>query len=231
MQKHNRSLAKVIQLLSDLVVFNNLSFDQFLKRLIKITAEIISVDSCLIYLYDKERKQLILVGSKKPHPKDIGHIILEKGEGITGWAAEHKKAVVLPSHAYLDLRFKAFKELPEDKYESFLSVPITNQDGVVGVINLQNRQPYSFSKLETNTIESLVKIISSAFAKVALDRKINHLENKLEERKIIEKAKGVIMKQKNLTEQEAYSYLRKEAMAKRKSMKEIADAILIVFGN
>lgn len=203
MQGKFRPLSKVINLLSDLVVFNHLTFDQFLKRLIKIITEIISVDSCLIYFYDREKKELILVGSKKPHSQDIGHIVLKRGEGITGWAAEHKQAVVLKKQAYLDRRFKAFKELPEDKYESFLSVPIIDQSGVVGVINLQNKNSYDFSKIELEPIESLVKIVSSAFVKVALDRKVNHLEGKLEERKIIEKAKGVLMKRKNLTEVEA----------------------------
>lgn len=229
MQGQYKSLAKVINLLSELVVFNNVNFDQFLKSLIKIITEIVSVDSCLIYFYDREKNQLILIGSKKPHLKDIGHIILKQGEGITGWAAQHKKAVVLESQAYLDPRFKAFKQLPEDKYESFLSVPIIDQSGVVGVINLQNKAPLNFLKVEIETIESLVKIIASAFTKVALDRKVNNLERKLEERKIIEKAKGVLMKQKNMTEEEAYSYIRKEAMIKRKSMKEIAVAILLVF--
>lgn len=229
MPNFDRSLAKVINLLADLAVFDHLDFDQFLKGLIKIILEIVSVDSCLLYFYDREKKQLILVGSKKPHTQNIGNIILKKGEGVTGWAVEHKQAVVLKKQAYLDPRFKAFKELPEDKYESFLTVPIIDRSGVVGVINLQNKEPYEFSKVEIDTIESLVKIVSSAFIKVVLDRKVNNLEGKLEERKTVEKAKGILMKQKNMTEQEAYSYIRKEAMTKRKRMKEIALAILLVF--
>lgn len=229
MSEHNDSLSRVINLLSDLVVFNHLDFDQFLKKLIKIIAEIIPVDSCLIYFYDRDKKQLILIGSKKPHNLEIGHIILQKGEGITGWVAEHKQTVVLEKQAYLDPRFKLFKELPEDKYESFLSVPIIDQTGVVGVINLQNRKPMSFTKMQIETIESLVKIISSAFIKVALERKVIHLTDKLEERKVVEKAKGILMKEKKLSEEESYSFIRKEAMSKRKSMKEIADAILLVF--
>ena len=223
------TLSKVINLLSELVVFNHYNFDQFLKKLIKVITEIISVDSCLIYFYDRDKKQLILIGSKKPHEQEIGHIILKKGEGITGWAAEHKITVVLEKQAYLDPRFKFFKELPEDKYESFMSVPIIDQSGTVGVINLQNKKTFKFSKLQIETIESLVKIISSAFVKIALDRKVSLLSDKLEERKIIEKAKGILMKEKNMSEDESYSYIRKEAMEKRKTMKEIADAILLVY--
>lgn len=227
--KSSGSLARVITLLSDVVVFSHINFDQFLKKLIKIITEIIPIDSCLIYFYDRDKKQFILIGSKKPHKEEIGHLIIKKGEGVTGWAAEHKRTVVLEKQAYLDPRFKSFKQLPEDKYESFLSVPIIDQSGSVGVINLQNKHPFKFSRLQIETIESLVKIISSAFVKVALERKVNHLSDKLEERKIVEKAKGILMKAKNISEEESYSFIRKEAMQKRKSMKEIADAILLIF--
>lgn len=78
--------------------------------------------------------------------------------------------------------------MPEDLYESFLSVPIPDRSGVVGVINFQNKLEYKFSQKQIKIIESIVKIISSAFVKIALTRQIYLLENKLEERKIVEKA-------------------------------------------
>lgn len=226
---HTTSWMDVINILSDIVVFNHFSFDEFLKKLIKIVMEVIQVDSCLIYFYDREKKQLILVGSKKPHKDALGKVVLQKGEGITGWVAENKKTVAIEKEAYKDPRFKFFKELPEDKYESFLSVPIVDENGVVGVINLQNKKPYVFSKEETKTLESVVKIISSAFKKIILERKVVDLENKLEERKVVEKAKGILMKVKHMNEEQAYAYMRKEAMDKRKSIREIADVILILW--
>lgn len=227
--KLDDSLFKVIDHLCELVVFDNGNFDKFLQELIKTIRNIIPVDSCLIYFHDPHLKQLFLIGSKKPHTEEIGKVVLKDGEGITGWVAEHKKTVALEKEAYKDKRFKFFKELPEDKYESFLSVPIFNKDGIVGVINFQNKSPFKFSQKQIKTIESIVKIISSAFAKTALTRQIYLLENKLEERKIIEKAKGILMKERKLSEQEAYEYLRKEAMIKRKSMKEISQAVILVY--
>lgn len=226
---NNTSLLKVIRLLSDLVVFNHYGFDEFLKKLIKVIIEIIPADSCLIYLYDREKRELILIGSKKPHREEIGKITLKSGEGITGWVAERKKTVAIEKEAYKDARFRFFRELPEDRYESFLSVPILDNDGVVGVINVQNRLPYTFTKNQIKTIESLVNIIASAFANVVLERKVNHLEHKLEERKLIEKAKGTLMKIRGMSEDEAYRFIRRESMDKRKSMKEITEAILLVW--
>lgn len=223
------SWPEVVDLLSELIVFNQYDFNHFLQKFIKIISNIISIDSCLIYFYDKDKKQLILIASKKPHKDQIGKISMEVGEGITGWVAQHKQTVAIEKEAYKDTRFKPFKELPEDKYESFLSVPITNKTGIIGVINLQNRTPATFSDDTIKIVESLVKIIASGFAKVVLERKVSTLENQLEERKVIEKAKGIIMKQKAVSENEAYQFLRHEAMKKRKSLREIADAVILIF--
>lgn len=224
----NQSLLKVINLLAELVIFDSYEFNQFLKKLIKVITEVIPVDSYFIYFYDREKKILILVGSKKPHTEELGKIVLRKGEGITGWVAEHQQTVALEKQAYKDPRFKFFKQLPEDSYESFLSVPIIDKSGVVGVVNLQNEKSMGFSKQQISIIESLVKIISSAFVKVMLERKVGELKDQLEERKIVEKAKGILMKVKNLDESEAYKFLRDESMIKRKPMKEVAEAVLMV---
>lgn len=222
------SLTEIINLLSEIIVFNQLDFNQFLKRLIRIIVKIVPADACLIYFHDQHTKKLILVGSKKPH-EAMDNISMKEGEGITGWVAQHQKTVAIEKKAYLDERFKPFKELPEDKFESFLSVPILNETGTIGVLNIQNKEPYIFTKQQIKTIESLVKIIASAFAKTVWERKINKLETQLEERKVIEKAKGILMREKNISEQDAFAFMRKESMNKRKSMKEIADAIILIW--
>src|SRR6266516_5457202 len=114
----------VINLLSELVVFNQYNFQEFLQKCITLVSNIFPTDSCLIYFYDRGKKQYILIASKKPHADSIGHIALSSGEGITGWVAEHKKTVAIEREAYKDPRFKTFAQLPEDTFESFLSVPI-----------------------------------------------------------------------------------------------------------
>lgn len=223
------SWVQIVNLLSQLVVFESYDFREFLKKLIILLTKLISVDSCLIYFYDKHTKELILVGSKKSHTDLMGKITMKKGEGITGWVVAHKKTVRLTKKAYEDERFKTFENLPEDTYEAFLSVPILDKEGVVGVINLQNKKPYAFSSEQVKTVEAIVKIVASAFEKIVLDRKVDDLEQKLEERKAVERAKGVLMKKNKMTEREAYQMMQREAMKKRKTMKEIAEAVLLIY--
>ncbi len=223
------SVSKTLTLLTDLIIDEQDDFDKFLRTLNTIITKIVPVTSCFIYLHDQEKKELILVGSKKQGYNKIGKIILKEGEGITGWVAVHKEPVVIKKKAYKDVRFKFFKDLPEDRYESFLSIPIVNGSGTIGVINLQNRTPYNFSKAQITTTISLMKVIAAAFKKITMRRTISKLQQKLEERKIVEKAKGLLMKAKNINEQDAYTLLRRESMNKRKSLKEIAEAVLLVY--
>jgi len=61
----------------------------------------------------------------------------------------------------------------------------------------------------------------------ALEREVGDLKEALESRKIIERAKGVLMEVHGLREAEAFHRIRKTSMDARKSMREVAEAILL----
>ncbi len=63
-----------------------------------------------------------------------------------------------------------------------------------------------------------------------LKEQVKDLQETIESRKVIEKAKGVLMKAHGLSEPEAFRRMQKLAMDKRKSMKQIAEAILLTEG-
>jgi len=62
---------------------------------------------------------------------------------------------------------------------------------------------------------------------VELENEVSDLENKLETRKAVDRAKGILMDQYGLKEQEAFRRIQVQSMNTRKSMREIADAIII----
>lgn len=223
------SLTQIIDLLADLTVFETISFDEFINKLIEVVETIISTDSCFIYFLDQKSGRLVLIGSKKDKQKLLGKISLGLEQGITGWVATNQQTVALSKQAYQDKRFILVDELPEDKYEAFLSVPIIHKRGVVGVINLQNNAQKTFRKKDIHIIETVCKIIATAFEKVLLAEKLIEMEEKFESRKVIDKAKGILMQKQKLSEEEAYQMLRTQAMKQRKSMRQIAEAVILVF--
>ncbi|MBI2611159.1 GAF and ANTAR domain-containing protein [Candidatus Gottesmanbacteria bacterium] len=152
---------------------------------------------------------------------------MKMGEGITGWVAKEKKPVAILEGASLDPRFKYFRSLPEDKFEAFLSVPIINKVGVVGVINVQHKKRHPHSQMEINLLSAIGKLVGGAVENALLVEESMALREALEMRKLIEKAKGILMKRKNISEQEAYREIQKESMDSRKSLKEVAEAVIL----
>jgi uroporphyrinogen-III synthase len=174
-----------------------------------------------------ENDELVLRASKNPHPEAVGRLKLKMGEGITGWVAEHRQPVSLAENAYADRRFQLFNELPEDHFQAFLSVPVLSRGRLVAVINMQNRPPYRYSEREIRLL-SMIGFLAGAEIELArLEVENSHLSKKLESRKLIERAKGVIQRELKINEEEAYLTLQKESRQRGKSMKAIAEAILL----
>src|SRR6202167_6752432 len=121
-------------------------FHEVLARLVEFASALVKCDSCLIYVLEDD--ELVLRASKNPHPEVVDRLKLKVGEGITGWVAAHKEPVAVAMNAAEDPRFKVFNDLPEDHFESFLSVPLVSRGRVVGVVNLQSKKPHHYSQRE-----------------------------------------------------------------------------------
>src|SRR6266516_3184232 len=95
---------------------------EVLSDVVDFASSVATCDSCLIYLVEGE--ELVLRASKNLHPDAVDRVKLKIGQGITGWVAEHRQPVSVWEKAFSDPRFKRFHQLPEDRYEAFLSVPV-----------------------------------------------------------------------------------------------------------
>ena len=198
---------------------------EVLEEIVEFVSNLVSCDSCFIYV--KEGDDLVLRASKNAHPEELDRLKIRLGQGITGWVAENAQPVVLTSRAGMDPRFRKFAELPEDSYEAFLSIPVSSRQRIVGVINVQHREPYSFTAREVKIISILGHLVGAAIEMARLDEEVTQLNDKLAARKLIERAKGVVQRELAVTEEEAYTVIQKQARQRRKSMKEISEAILL----
>ena len=198
---------------------------EVLQDVVEFVASVVKSDSCMIYVLEGE--ELILRASKNPHPEVVGRLKMKLGQGITGWVAEHREPVVIAEDAYQDPRFKLFNELPEDRFEAFLSVPVASGGRLVGVINLQNRAPHFYGKREVGLIATLGFLVGAEIERARLASENSHLSERLESRKIVERAKGILQRELKLSEEESYLTLQRESRQRRRPMKEIAEAIIL----
>lgn len=149
-------------------ISSTLDLEAVLKHIVEVVVEVTKADACLLYLLSDSREELILRASKNPHPKLIGRITIGLGEGITGWVARERTRVVIPSNANDDPRFKFFHNLPEDRYQAFVSVPIMAKKEVVGVINVQHKRPRRYRPDELALLTTIANQVGGAIENARL---------------------------------------------------------------
>jgi uroporphyrinogen-III synthase len=198
---------------------------EVLGKVVEFAASVVNCDSC--FLYALEGDELVLRASKNAHSDVVDRLKLRLGQGITGWVAEHRLPVSVGTNASQDPRFQLFKDLPEDRFEAFLSVPVLCRGRVVGVINLQNRAPHEYTEREIRLISTIGFLVGAEIEMARLESENLHLSEKLETRKLVERAKGILQRELKITEEESYLTIQRQSRQRRKSMKEIAEAIVL----
>lgn len=198
---------------------------EVLARVVDFVSVMVKCDSCFVYVLEGD--ELVLRASKNPHPEVVDRLKLRVGQGITGWVAEHHQPVAVARKASQDPRFQFFNELPEDQYEAFLSVPVLCRGRVVGVINLQHRLPHTHTRREIKLISTICFLVGAEIEMARLESENSRLSDQLQTRKLVERAKGILQRELGVSEEEAYLTLQRQSRQRRKSMKEVAEAIIL----
>jgi uroporphyrinogen-III synthase len=196
-----------------------------LARVVEFVSAVVMCDSCFIYVL--EDGDLTLRASKNPHAEVVDRLKLRIGQGITGWVAENKKPVVLSSNAFQDHRFQSFTELPEDRYEAFLSVPVLCRDKLVGVINVQHREPHVHAKGEVQLISTIGFLVGPEIELARMEAEKLKFADLSGARKLVEQAAQILQQQLRIDEDEANLAMQKQSRQSGKSMREVASAVLL----
>ena len=162
------------------IVSSDMSLQKMLNELIGLVVGVTNCDACLVYLLDSSTAEIVLCASQLPHAGEIGNIRMKIGEGVTGWVAKHQSVVALSSRASKDPRFKSFSALPEDTYESFLSVPLINAGQLIGVINVHHRDPREHTPEEVAILTYIAEQMAGAISKAQLSDRSQAAVKKVE---------------------------------------------------
>ena len=201
------------------------SFHVVLNRIVDFVSTLIPCDSCFIYVLEGDK--LVLRASKNPHADLVDHLGIRIGQGITGWVAQHREPVAIASNAVNDPRFQVFRNLPEDHFEAILCVPVLCASKIVGVITLQHRSPYEHKQEETRLLSMIGFLVGAEIERARLEDANVELSDRLETRIALDRAKGILQRDLSITENEAYRMMQRESRQRRRSMREIAEAILL----
>lgn len=139
----------------------------FLDRSVEMVARHLDADASSIYLYDQKSSDLILFATLGLNPKAVGTVRMKIGEGLVGTTIE-KRRPVFEGRASANPRFKYFKEADEDRFESFMAVPIQRGEEKIGVLVVQHEQENFFLKSDLNALRAAASQLAGSIESARL---------------------------------------------------------------
>ncbi|MGK2907853.1 MAG: phosphoenolpyruvate--protein phosphotransferase [Desulfuromonadales bacterium] len=142
------------------LILQSHDLDETLRNIVNLVARRMHTDVCSIYLLDADNETLRLQASKGLSRKAVGKVTLRIGEGLTGMAAQKRHAIAIeepqehPSYRY-------FKETGEERFHSFLGIPLFDRNNPLGVIVLQTKDSRQFNKEEISALSTIAYQITS----------------------------------------------------------------------
>jgi response regulator NasT len=170
---------------------------------------------------------------------DLKEMLSVLGYQVVGEAGDGKQAVNLarelkPDLVIMDIKMPemdgitAAKILTEERIAPVLLLTAYSQQELVAGAREAGVIGYIVKPFRQDELQPAIEVALSRFREFCdLEKEIGDLRETLEARKVIERAKGVLMDQYGLKEADAFRRIQKLSMDTRKSMKEIAEAILL----
>lgn len=189
---------------------------------------------------DKVKTKVLIADDEALIREDIKEILVDAGYEIVAEARDGHHALELAKQSYPDIMVLDIKMPNINGLEAAEEIQLALNKRIPTVILTAYNQPELIQKAgEVGAFAFLTKpmrpqdlIAAIETAKhrskelAGLQNDLSDLKEKLEVRKLVERAKGLIMKKKDLDEPEAMHYIQKISMNERISIKDVADEII-----
>ena len=159
----------------------------------------------------------------------IREILENNGYEVAGEAEDGMDAVTLcretkPDFIIMDINMPVMTGLEAAR--------VINEDREIAekAVNM-DIMGYIVKPVDEDTLIPAIKIAQNKYKQIEeMEREFSRTKETLNDRKYVDRAKGIIMERRNMTEKEAFSYIRRLAMDKGKPMAEIAKTLLKAYG-
>jgi two-component system, response regulator PdtaR len=200
--------------------------DDLLALIVSVTAKITGSKICSILLLDRKSNELILRTCQTESGKYNQRSNTPLGKGVAGRVALTNQAIKV-----LDVRTDPWfinKEIAiNDGLVSLLSVPMSVEGEVIGVLNCYTPIVYDFTNDDIMMLTTVATQAAIIIKNTELRIMKEIVEKELDERKTIERAKEILMDKKHISGKQAFELLRRQSMNARISMAKIAESIIL----
>ena len=224
----SKALIQKLEALSKIskAISSDLYLEDILRLIVVVTAEVMKSKICSLWLVDERDKALKIRATQSMSEEYLKERSLRLGEGVVGYVAQENRPMMI-YNVLKEPRYKEKELARREGLVSLLSVPMCVKDKVIGVINCYTSSPHKFTKSEIEVLTTVASQAAIAIENAGLIMKAKSIEDELISRKLVERAKGILMKEQRLSEEEAFRKLQKKSMDLRKSMREIAEAVIL----
>jgi two-component system, response regulator PdtaR len=219
--KQIEALSKVANLIT-----SGLYLEELLRLIVHVTAEVMNSKISSLMLLDPDKKELVVRATQSISEAYNKKPNIKLGVGIAGIVAQSNKPVIVLD-VKKDERYLNHDIAKKESLCSLASVPLAVKGRVIGVLNSYTSKKHKFTKPELDVLTALANQAAVAIENAELDLRARSAEEALQTRKLIERAKDILSQEASILPSEAYRLIQKQSMDKRKSMREIAEAIVL----
>jgi two-component system, response regulator PdtaR len=169
---------------------------------------------------------------------DLREMLQEEGFDVVGEAADGEQAVELavelkPDLVICDIKMPkmdgiaAAAQIAERRIAPVVILTAFSQRDLIERARDAGAMAYLVKPFQKRDLLPAIEMATSRFAEIrALESEVGNLRERLEARKLIERAKGVLMTEHRMTEPEAFRWIQRAAMDNRTSMRAVAELVL-----
>jgi len=189
-------------------ITSDLYLEDILKLIVTLTANVIKAKVCNVWLIDEKKQEFNIKATQSMHQEYLNKKTIKLNEGIVGLVAKEKKPKII-FDVLKEEQYKEKKLARKEGLVSMASIPMMVKDKVIGVLNVYTNRPYEFTKAEVTLLSTIANQAAVAIEKTELIIKTKIIQEELDTRKKIERAKGILMEENNINEIEAFTLIRK----------------------
>ncbi len=220
--------AKQLDLLSEVsrTIVSDMYLKEILQLIVTMTAKVMDSKICSIMLLDEKKEELVIAATQSLSQAYVNKPNLKVGQSISGRVVLEKRPITV-LNVTKETGFMYPEVAKREGIVSLLSVPMLIKDRVVGVINSYTRKEHEFTREEIDILQAVANQAAVGIENTHLNQEVLHAKEALEARKLVERAKGILMRELGIDEDEAYKKIHRKSMDLRKSMRDVAEAIIL----
>jgi signal transduction protein with GAF and PtsI domain len=210
-------------------ITSDLFLEDLFKLIVMVTARVTGVEICSLWLVDDNESPPV-IRLKATQALDREYVkdrVLRMHEGVVGYVASTQRPLVI-ENVLLNERFKEKEMAAKLGLVSMVGVPLIGREGkIIGVLNCFTAKPHVFSDTDIHMLAAVASQAAVAIHNTELIIRTRVIEQELKSRKVVERAKEILMNRRRMSGEEAYRWIQKRSMDSRKSMQDVAEAIVL----